>query len=132
MASAPDGEPLSIRLALPHEAALVHQIMLAAFDEYRDVLTVPSSAHGETVHDVAAAMSRGGAVLAWAGATAVGSARYQFEPEALYVGRVSVLPSHRRRGVARDMMRFIEHLAPELGRHVITLRKATGARRVRS
>jgi len=33
----------------------------------------------------------------------------------LYVGRVSVLPSHRRRGVASAVMRFLEGVAAERG-----------------
>jgi ribosomal protein S18 acetylase RimI-like enzyme len=60
-------------------------------------------------------MHEGGAVLAEDG-EAVGSARFVPEDDFLYVGRVAVLPAHRRRGIASAMMRFLEDVAIELGR----------------
>jgi ribosomal protein S18 acetylase RimI-like enzyme len=90
--------------------------MLAAFAELQGALPVDSGAHAETVDDVRAVMQRGGAVLALLEDALVGSARFMVEPDALYVARVSVLPSHRRQGVASAMMRFLEHLAPSFDR----------------
>lgn len=85
--------------------------MLAAYAEHRGALPVDSGAHEESVEDVRKKMRAGGAVVAEHGGHAVGSA--QFTPEAgyLYVGRVAVLPTHRRRGVASAMMVFLEGLA---------------------
>jgi ribosomal protein S18 acetylase RimI-like enzyme len=85
--------------------------MLEAFEEYRAVLQPPSSSHAESVADVQRVMARGGAVLAWANATPIGSARFLLEPDHLYVGRVAVLPAFRRLGVATAMMRFLENVA---------------------
>ena len=90
--------------------------MQAAFEELRPVLQPPSGAHAESVADVERAMADGGAVLAWDDAQPVGSARYALHPEHMYVGRVAVLPTHRRRGVATLMMRFLEELARQAGR----------------
>jgi ribosomal protein S18 acetylase RimI-like enzyme len=90
---------------------VVHGIMRAAFVEYQGVLPVDSGAHTETVDDVRRVMEQGGAVLAFDGDQAVGSARFTNEDQGLYVARVSVLPSHRRRGIASAMMRYIEQLA---------------------
>jgi ribosomal protein S18 acetylase RimI-like enzyme len=95
--------------------------MQAAFDEYRGTLEPPSSAHAETLADVERGMAAGGAVLAWDGDQAVGSARFSLRPEHVYVGRVSVLPSHRRRGVASAMMRYLEDLGRQTGRACVEI-----------
>ena len=79
------------------------------------VLEPPSSTHDETVEDVRAAFASGGAVLAWEGEAAVGSARFQPRPDYLYVGRVSVLPAWRKRGIGAAMMAFIEEHALTIG-----------------
>ena len=97
------------------DAALVHQIMHEAFEEYRSSLVPPSSSHDETVEYVAQAMDQGGALLAWDGETAVGSARFEPRPDCLYVGRVAVLPEHRRRGIASAIMARMEEIARERG-----------------
>jgi ribosomal protein S18 acetylase RimI-like enzyme len=95
--------------------------MQDAFAEYAGVLVVPSSAHAETVVDVRAAMVEGGAVLAFCEGKPVGSARFRIESQEMYVGRVAVLPTHRRRGVASEMMRFLENHATALGRDAIRI-----------
>ena len=99
----------------------MHGIMRAAFEEYRGRLAVGSSALDETVADVEAAMMRGGAVLAFRDGEPVGSARFMVEEDHVYVGRVAVLPSYRRQGIASAIMRFIEAHLPRLGRTSIRL-----------
>jgi ribosomal protein S18 acetylase RimI-like enzyme len=112
-----------VRLAHSEEAEVVHAIMRRAFAEYEGALPVPSGALGESVADVAAAMAHGGAVLAFVDGSdePVGSARFECQPDALYVGRVAVLPAQRRRGVASAMMHFLEGLAPRLGREIVRI-----------
>src|SRR5690606_8008235 len=117
---------VSVRLASVDDAPLMHDVMRRAFAEYRGVLRVPSSAHAETVNDVRAALAAGGGALAWCEGACVGSARFALQPDTLYVGRVSVGPEFRRRGVASLLMRFIEAHAPSLGRDSVSL-KARGA-----
>jgi GNAT superfamily N-acetyltransferase len=112
---------LTVRLAAPDEATLVHDIMLAAYAEYEGALRVNSGAHAETVDDVAAAIRQGGAVLAEYDNHPVGSARFRPEGKIMYVGRVAVLPSHRRRGVASAMMRFLEGFAGRAGHEAIRI-----------
>jgi ribosomal protein S18 acetylase RimI-like enzyme len=89
--------------------------MRQAFAEYAGALPVESGAQAETLEDVEQAMAAGGAVLAFVDDTPIGSARFATEDSDLYVGRVSVLPSHRRRGVASVVMRFLESVAAERG-----------------
>ncbi len=89
--------------------------MLAAFGEYRDVLVVPSSAFDETVGDVAAKLGLGGGVLAWRGDQAIGSGRYEWREGYVYIGRLSVLPEARGRGIGASMMEAIHDLARTRG-----------------
>ncbi|MBV9898661.1 MAG: GNAT family N-acetyltransferase [Chloroflexi bacterium] len=89
--------------------------MREAFAEYDGKLPQPSGALRETVEDVRRAMAEGGAALAFIGETGVGSARYLLEADALYVGRVAVLPGYRRRGIASALMAFMEQHAREMG-----------------
>jgi ribosomal protein S18 acetylase RimI-like enzyme len=89
--------------------------MRQAFAEYAGALPVESGANAESLRDVEEAMAAGGAVLAFVDDTAVGSATFTMQDVDLYVGRVAVLPSHRRRGVASAVMRFLEGVAAERG-----------------
>lgn len=111
---------LTITPATEADAPLVYEIMQTAFEEYRQTLFPPSSAHAETVEDALAMMREGGAILAWldgqAKRQAVGSARYAFRRDDegvtyCYVGRVSVLPEQRGKGIASAMMQHLETLA---------------------
>jgi ribosomal protein S18 acetylase RimI-like enzyme len=104
-----------IHRATLEEAPLVHRIMIEAFAEYAETLQAPSGAMTETVADVAESMARGGAILAWEGPQAVGSARFEPRDGFLSVGRVAVLPAHRRRGIAQAMMRLMETEAEAAG-----------------
>ncbi len=106
---------MRITLAVVDDADLVHRIMHEAFAEYRGILDPPSSAHAETVADVADALTDGGGVLAWIGEEAVGSARYGRRPDHLYIGRISVLPAHRGRGIGGALVAFLEAHALNLG-----------------
>ena len=89
--------------------------MQTAFAEYIGKLNPASPCHMETVGDVAEAIQYGGAILAWADGVAAGSARYAFHNDAFYVGRVSVLPDYRGKGVASAMMNALETVAREHG-----------------
>ncbi len=106
---------IRIELATPEQAHLVHQCMRAAYAEYDGVLTPPSGAVGETVADVEQAMAKGGALLAWEGNEVVGSARFQWNPDHLYIGRVGVIPAYRGQGVGAALMERIEAIAREGG-----------------
>ena len=94
----------------------MHSIMRQAFAEYAGTLPVESGANIETVEDVLGVMRLGGAVLGFLDDQPVGSARFKLQPDHLYVGRVAVLRSHRRRGVASAMMHFLEAVGVGHGR----------------
>ncbi|MEO8395941.1 MAG: GNAT family N-acetyltransferase [Chloroflexota bacterium] len=108
---------IEITPATVEEVPLVYQIMQAAFAEYVGVLVPPSSVEYETLEDARRTIEEGGAVLARLDGKAVGSARYNFHDEGhiCYVGRVSVLPEARGKGIASAMVTFIEGIARQEG-----------------
>lgn len=112
---------LQIRCATMDHARVVHGIIQIAFAEYVGVIPVPPGALNETLAEVEQAISEGRVLLAWDSSEAVGTARYQVYPDYLYVGRVAVLPSYRRRGIGKALMSYIEQMAPTLGRTRIRL-----------
>lgn len=109
------------RLASVSEAPIVHRIMLESFEEYRGALTPPSGALSESVEDVTIAMKQGGAILALVDGNPVGSSRYKLCDGYSYIGRISVLPAYRNRGIGRHMVRFSEELTRDLGLFVAQL-----------
>ncbi len=97
--------------------------MRRAFAEYAGNLPQESGALRESVEDVRRAMAvdGGGAVLAFCDDQPVGSARFLVEDDALYVGRVAVVPEYRRRGIASALMTFLEQVALDHAREAIRI-----------
>lgn len=100
------------------EVGAVHRSMRAAFLETAK-FAEPSSALRETEEDVARAMVRGGAVLAEASGETIGSARFAWEPDAIVLARVAVIPAHQGRRVGRSLVGFLEELGRRSGRLVV-------------
>jgi ribosomal protein S18 acetylase RimI-like enzyme len=112
---------MQIRHARIEDAEAVQEIVRAAFEEYHGALPVSVSALDESVEDVRKAISSGQVLLALEGARALGTVRYEVRPDLLYVGRLAVLPSDRKRGVGAALMAHVERLAPSLERTRIQL-----------
>jgi ribosomal protein S18 acetylase RimI-like enzyme len=107
-----------IKSANLEEIHIVHDVMRKAFEEYRDKLTPPSGALSETIDDIIKKISNnGGAIIAQIEGSDVGSAQFVFQDNFVYIGRVSVLPSHRGRGIGKRMVNYIEAHAKEKGVH---------------
>lgn len=106
---------LEIRPATRDDAARLVQIVQSAFVEYDGVLAVRPMALSETLEEAERAIEDGGVLLALDGDKAVGTVRYELRSDCLYLGRLAVLPSHRRRGVGAALMNYIESLAPTAG-----------------
>ena len=102
---------------LPTLVGLIH----TAFEEYRGVLDPPSGAHAETVESVQRKMEQGGAILAFYGGEPAGCVLYEIEPDHLYLGRLSVLPGYRQRGIGRQLVKYVEDRACGLGRTRVRL-----------
>lgn len=116
---------LIIRQATVEDAEIVLGIVAAAFAEYEGALAVRPSALEDTLESTQRDIAEGRTLLAsilppgedaLSGDTQpAGTARYEVEPDCLYVGRVAVLPNWRMHGVGRAIMQEIERIAPALG-----------------
>ena len=107
--------PLDYRIAGADQAGLVLSLIQRAFEEYRGRLDPPTGAFDETLDSVGATIAAGGAALAYDGAQPVATALFEPHGNFLYVGRVSVLPTWRGRGIARELMIFLESQARLMG-----------------
>ncbi|NOU96654.1 GNAT family N-acetyltransferase [Paenibacillus sp. LMG 31456] len=101
-----------IKEASREEMSVVHRIMHEAFEQYAGVLVPPSGALSETIEDILHKIEgRGAAILVWDGLEPVGSARFYYVENYMYIGRVAVLPAHRGKGIARYMLSYLEEIA---------------------
>ena len=113
---------LTLRRATPADARLVLDLIQAAFAEYRGRLKPDLSAYGETPEGIAGQLvGRQGAVIAERDGVAVGCVLYREKGEDLYFGRLSVLPDHRRSGVAEALVAAVEAEARARGAAGIVL-----------
>jgi ribosomal protein S18 acetylase RimI-like enzyme len=107
---------IQIKEAKKDEIELVYQTMKMAFSEYLGKLNPPSGALSETTQEILYVIDQGGgAVLAWNGLIAAGSARYKYDHDFIYIGRVSVIPEFRGRGIGKLMLAYIEDIARARG-----------------
>lgn len=99
---------VTIRQATPEDADTIHTLMMLAFEEYRQTVP-PSSALEETSEGVQEAL-RGGesAAILYEDDAAVAMVRYKFEGDAIAFFRLSVIPTKRRRGYAKRLVKWIE------------------------
>ncbi|HEY7295329.1 MAG TPA: GNAT family N-acetyltransferase [Dehalococcoidia bacterium] len=102
--------PLTLRETAPDDAPLVFKLTLASYEEYRHTLVPPSGVFGESVADVRRDLEEGHGVIADLAGEPVACARYQIDPAGrfLYFGRLAVLPAARRRGIAAQIVRWLE------------------------
>lgn len=108
---------IRLRHADESDWPLVHRLIMEAFGEYEGVLTPPSGALSETVASIRETVAgRGGALIAATEeGTALGTALHYAVADHLYVGRVSVIPAGRGKGVGKSMMLGMEQIAREAG-----------------
>jgi len=82
----------------------------------------PSGALGETTASVAAKLAEGGGAGAEVAGALVGVVLCAEQDDALYIGRVSVVPAWRGRGIARALLAAGEAEARRRGLERMTLR----------
>ena len=66
-------------------------------------------------------MADGGAVIARMDGCPVGAALFRLRSDHLYIGRLSVLPQHRSRGIASALLQLITQIAELAGRKELRL-----------
>ena len=104
--------PVHVRRATAADAAALAETILAAFEEYRGALTPESGALRETADSIAVELEKGAAALvAERDGAIVACVMTKSLEDDIYLGRLSVLPSARRCGVARLLVSVIENHA---------------------
>jgi ribosomal protein S18 acetylase RimI-like enzyme len=99
---------VQIRPAGADEAETIHTLMMEAFEEYRAAVP-PSSALDETLESVREKLEAGqGAAILYEDERPVAMVRYEIQEDAIYFFRLSVIPSRRRRGYSKQLVRWIE------------------------
>lgn len=114
-------ESITLTSAVESDVPLLLALVHAAFEEYLLLLNPPSGAHRETLDTIAQKLAEGGAFIAWKGETALGCVLIEPEEDALYLGRLAVLPQYRGLGVARLLIDAVENQARASGLNKVTL-----------
>lgn len=118
-----------IRKATRVDAAVILEVMLAAFQKY-ETDPYPSSALLETVASIEADMDAGQKALLYEEDDQyVGMVRYELNENELYFRRLSVIPAMQGQGIAKKLVQALEEIARQRGKQQIACRvrkKETG------
>jgi predicted N-acetyltransferase YhbS len=93
-----------LRPITPADAPAVAALIRQAFASITPPLVPSPSASRETEASVADSIAKGGGAVAEVAGRIIGSALWDERDGGLYIGRVSVAPDFRRRGVARALV----------------------------
>jgi len=104
-----------IRPTLPAESAEVARIMRTAFAEQRGHIRPESAALNETAESVARLIAEGRVFVAVCDGRLAGCVNAAPGEGHVYLGRLSVLPEYRRRGIADRLVGAVEEYARETG-----------------
>jgi len=121
-AKRPAPPDLAFRLLGAADATEAAEVVRTAFSAQSRATSPPSSALRETADSVAAKIAAGGGVGAFGEGSLVAVLIWQIDGDALYVGRVSVLPPFRGRGLTRPLIAACEAAARACGVRRIRLR----------
>ena len=106
---------LTLRLATAADAAAIADLVRLAFATQSVVTDPLPSALKETAETITRALAWGGGAVVEADGRLAGCVLWHDEDRSLYVGRLSVHPAHRRRGIARMLMDECEREARRRG-----------------
>jgi GNAT superfamily N-acetyltransferase len=104
-----------IRRAELRDAAAIAALVRLAFSTQSRPTVPPSGALKETAGSISEHLRLGGGAIVEDHGMLVGAVLWNEEDGGLYVGRLSVRPEHRRRGIATLLMNQAEREARRLG-----------------
>lgn len=104
---------IELHQAEADDAALLLALIHQAFAQYAGTLNPPSGALNDTLGKIRGNLERGHAVIATIAAIPAGCVFYDIEAEHVYLYRLAVLPSYRRRGIAGRLIEYVEEIARE-------------------
>lgn len=102
---------ITIMPVSPEQAAPFLDVLVASFEAYRETLVPQSGVFRESIMTIHDKLSAGGGFFAMHGEEIAGVVLYQFKDNALYMGRLGVLPQYRRQGIARLLAQAVEQVA---------------------
>ncbi len=109
-------DTLVLRAATVDDAAGMAAVIAASFAQYRGKLVPESGAFQETAATIAAKLEGGaGAIVAERNGELLGCVLIEEQEGDLYFGRLSVLPSARGQGLARQLIQAVEAEASRRG-----------------
>lgn len=111
-----------IRKARKEDAAVILEVMLAAFQKY-ETDPYPSSALQETATSIEVDMDAGQKALLYKeNDEDVGMVRYELSEGELYFRRLSVIPAMQGKGIAKKLVNALEEIARQAGKQKIACR----------
>lgn len=102
---------IHIEPASPDLAGHFLAVLVASFEQYRLTLDPPSGVFKETPESIARKIESGGGFMAYDDTTLVGVVLYEFHQDALYLGRLGVLPDYRGQKIAHQLINAVEQVA---------------------
>lgn len=113
---------MMLRALVPSDAPAILPVIQAAFRAQSVPTDPPSGALRETADSIAAQIATGGGAGIEEAGRWIAAVLWEEEGEdALHLGRLAVLPEHRRRGLARALVAATEAEARRRGRLRLTL-----------
>lgn len=110
------GDTLVLRPATIADAPVLAATIAAAFEQYRGKLVPESGAFRETAEAIATELQKGaGAIIAQRNGVILGCVMTKLEEGDLYLGRLSVLPTARGKGLAARLVEAVEDDARRRG-----------------
>lgn len=110
------GDTLVLRPATTADAPVLAATIAAAFEQYRGKLVPESGAFRETAEAIATELQKGaGAIIAQRNGVILGCVMTKLEEGDLYLGRLSVLPTARGKGLAARLVEAVEDDARRRG-----------------
>lgn len=102
---------VTLREAKEKEAAEILHVMQVAFLEYKGKLDPPSGVHHETIESIKQKSQTGNFVLAEINDEIAGCVFYEKKASYVELGRLSVIPQHRKQGIGRMLIDHVEQKA---------------------